>query len=145
MIADKLLSLLRNVKRTRAGHWIASCPTRDDKHPSMTIKELDDGRILIHDFGGDSAQETPKDRLTWLQGDKIELEIAEKLDNLVPVAEVKPFWDAMVASAKAFLDQQPERLAQLLEVTEGTEARRDLLANEFDEILMKLSRYEPAE
>lgn len=57
MSADKLLSLLRNVKRTRAGHWIASCPTRDDKHPSMTIKELDDGRILIHDFGGDSSQE----------------------------------------------------------------------------------------
>ena len=57
MSADHLLSLLRNVKRTRAGHWIASCPTRDDKHPSMTIKELDDGRILIHDFAGSSAQE----------------------------------------------------------------------------------------
>ncbi len=57
MSAENLLSLLRNVKRTRAGHWIASCPTRDDKHPSMTIRELDDGRVLIHDFGGDSPQE----------------------------------------------------------------------------------------
>ena len=89
--------------------------------------------------------ETQKDRLTRLQGNKIEIEIEEKLSNLVPVDEVKPFWDAMVASAKDFLDQQPERLAQLMEVTEGMEARRNLLADEFDEILMRLSQYEPAE
>lgn len=57
MTIDNLLSRLQNVKRTGPGQWIASCPTRDDKHPSMTIKELDDGRILIHDFGGDSPQE----------------------------------------------------------------------------------------
>lgn len=57
MSLDNLLARLKNVKRTRPGYWIASCPTRDDKHPSLSIRELDDGRILIHDFGGDSAQE----------------------------------------------------------------------------------------
>ena len=57
MSLDNLLARLRNVKQTRPGHWIASCPTRDDRHPSMTIRQLDDGRILIHDFGEDSPEE----------------------------------------------------------------------------------------
>ena len=89
--------------------------------------------------------ETQKDRLTRLQGDKIEIEIEEKLSNLIPVDEIKPCWDAMVASAKAFLDQQPERIVRLIEATEGLSERRDLLAEEFDEILRHLSQYEPAE
>lgn len=89
--------------------------------------------------------ETQKDRLTRLQGDKIEIEIEEKLSNLVPASEIKPAWDAMVASARSFLEQQSERIAQLIEATEGIEARRDLLAEEFDEILRHLSQYEPAE
>ena len=67
--------------------------------------------------------ESPKDRLSRLQGDRVEIEIEEKLSNLVPASEIKPFWAAMVASTKDFLDQQPERLAQLMEATEGMEAR----------------------
>lgn len=54
---DRLLPLLDRVKRTGPSTWLASCPTREDKHPSMTIRELDDGRILLHDFGGDSVEE----------------------------------------------------------------------------------------
>lgn len=57
MSANDLLARLEKVKRTGPGRWIASCPTRDDKHPSMTIRELDDGLVLIHDFGGDSPDE----------------------------------------------------------------------------------------
>ena len=53
--ADKLLSRLQRVKRTGPGRWIASCPTREDRHPSLTIRELDDGRVLLHDFGGDDV------------------------------------------------------------------------------------------
>lgn len=54
---DRLLPLLQRVKRTGQSTWMASCPTRDDKRPSMTIRELDDGRVLLHDFGGDSPAE----------------------------------------------------------------------------------------
>ena len=57
MSIDNLLSKLERVRNTGRGRWIASCPTRQDKNPSMTIRELDDGRILIHDFGGSSAAE----------------------------------------------------------------------------------------
>ena len=100
---------------------------------------------IIEHKVGKVRDETPKDRLTRLQGDKIELEITEKLSNLVPVSEIKPFWDAMVASAKDFLDQQPDRLAQLMEATEGLDEKRNLLAEEFGDILRHLSEYEPTE
>lgn len=52
---DKLLTRLQHVKRTGPGRWIASCPTREDRHPSLAIRELDDGRVLVHDFGGDDV------------------------------------------------------------------------------------------
>ena len=54
--AENLLSRLRRVKRTGPGKWSASCPTREDKSPSLAIRELDDGRVLIHDFGGDDVE-----------------------------------------------------------------------------------------
>lgn len=57
MSIDTLLNSLERVKQTGQGRWLASCPTRNDKNPSMTIRELDDGRILIHDFGGSTPQE----------------------------------------------------------------------------------------
>ena len=56
MGADNLLSRLARVKKTGPGKWIASCPTRDDKSPSLAIRELDDGTVLLHDFGGDSVE-----------------------------------------------------------------------------------------
>lgn len=56
MGADKLLSRLQRVKRTGPGKWIASCPTREDKSPSLAIREMEDGRVLLHDFGGDSVE-----------------------------------------------------------------------------------------
>jgi hypothetical protein len=56
MGAEKLLSRLQRVKRTGPGKWIASCPTREDKSPSLAIREMDDGRVLLHDFGGDSVE-----------------------------------------------------------------------------------------
>ena len=52
---DKLLGRLQRVKRTGPGRWVASCPTREDRSPSLSIRELDDGRVLIHDFGGDDV------------------------------------------------------------------------------------------
>jgi hypothetical protein len=52
---EKLLSRLDSVRRTGKDKWTAKCPTRADKHPSLTIRELPDGRVLMHDFGGDSV------------------------------------------------------------------------------------------
>lgn len=57
MSADKLLARLQRVRRTGPGKWIASCPTREDRSPSLSIRETDDGTILLHDFGGDSVRD----------------------------------------------------------------------------------------
>lgn len=57
MSADQLLSLLHNVKPTGPGRWVARCPAHEDKHPSLAIRELEDGRVLLHDFAGCGAAE----------------------------------------------------------------------------------------
>lgn len=53
--AEVFLSRVEGVKRTGPGRWIFRVPTRKDKRPSGSAKELKDGRLLIHDFAGDSA------------------------------------------------------------------------------------------
>jgi hypothetical protein len=49
MEVHDLLAKLEGVKG-RAGSWIARCPAHEDRSPSLTVKELDDGRILVHCF-----------------------------------------------------------------------------------------------
>jgi len=55
MSAETLLSRLRGVRRTGADRWIARCPAHDDRTPSLSIRELDDGRVLLHCFAGCAA------------------------------------------------------------------------------------------
>lgn len=50
--ASKLLDRLTRVKATGAGRWIARCPAHEDRSPSLSIRELDDGRVLAHCFAG---------------------------------------------------------------------------------------------
>ena len=50
--ADLLLSRLDGVRRTGSGRWIARCPAHDDRRPSLSVRELDDGRTLLHCFSG---------------------------------------------------------------------------------------------
>jgi DNA primase len=52
MSIETLLSKLDKARRTGKDSHIACCPAHDDKSPSLTIRELDDGRILLHCFGG---------------------------------------------------------------------------------------------
>jgi len=50
--ADALLAKLDGVRATGRGRWIARCPAHADGSPSLSIRELDDGRTLLHDFAG---------------------------------------------------------------------------------------------
>jgi hypothetical protein len=52
MSAEDLISRLERVKRTGAGRWQARCPAHDDRGPSLSVRELDDGRVLVHCFAG---------------------------------------------------------------------------------------------
>lgn len=51
MGVDELLSRLDGV-RGRNGAWSARCPAHADRSPSLSVKALEDGRILMHCFGG---------------------------------------------------------------------------------------------
>lgn len=51
-----LLARLKGVRSTGKDRWIACCPAHEDKRPSMTVRVLSDGRILLHDFAGCDTQ-----------------------------------------------------------------------------------------
>ena len=57
MSADVFLARLDGVRRTGPDRWIAKCPSHADRRPSLAIRELSDGRILIHDFAGCAVQD----------------------------------------------------------------------------------------
>ena len=52
MSADELLARLERVKKRSGDSWSARCPAHDDRGPSLSIRELGDGRVLAHCFAG---------------------------------------------------------------------------------------------
>ena len=57
MKAQALLSRLTKVKPTSRTTWLACCPAHDDKSPSLTVCELDDGRVLLHCFANCAVED----------------------------------------------------------------------------------------
>lgn len=55
--ASLLIARLNGAKETGRGKWQAVCPSHDDKHPSLNIKERDDGALLLKCWAGCSAAE----------------------------------------------------------------------------------------
>lgn len=52
MAVDTLLAKLSKVRKTGPDKWHACCPAHEDRSPSLAIKSLPDGRVLVHCFGG---------------------------------------------------------------------------------------------
>ena len=57
MSIESLLEKLDSVRKTGSGRWVARCPGHEDNSPSLSLRELDDGRALIHCFAGCSVEE----------------------------------------------------------------------------------------
>jgi len=55
MSASEIVARLAFVRPTGKDSYIARCPAHQDASPSLTIKELSDGRVLIHCFAGCGA------------------------------------------------------------------------------------------
>jgi hypothetical protein len=53
---DTLLSRLQKVKG-KGNSWVACCPAHEDKSPSLSVREGEDGRVLVHCFGGCSVDQ----------------------------------------------------------------------------------------
>lgn len=49
---EKLLARLEGIRRNGPDRYMARCPAHLDKSPSLSIRTMADGRILLHDFGG---------------------------------------------------------------------------------------------
>lgn len=52
MDVNALLTRLAGVRGNGDNAWVARCPAHEDKSPSLTVKALGDGRILMHCFAG---------------------------------------------------------------------------------------------
>lgn len=55
-----LLSRLTGVRRTRSDRWVGLCPAHDDRSPSLSITETQDGTVLIHCWAGCGAEDIVK-------------------------------------------------------------------------------------
>lgn len=54
---DTVLQRLEKVRKTGPDKWIALCPAHDDRRPSLSIKETEDGTVLLHCWTGCGASE----------------------------------------------------------------------------------------
>lgn len=96
MSAESLISLLDKVKATGKGRWQARCPAHNDKGPSLSVRELDDGRILVHCFAGCSVHEVVQ---------AIGIEMSDLFPPRAPIygkAERRPFAASDALRAIAF-------------------------------------------
>ena len=57
MSVETLLSRLGKIRRMgKDRRWMACCPAHGDKNPSLSIRECDDGTVLIHCWTGCSVE-----------------------------------------------------------------------------------------
>ena len=87
-----------------------------------------------------SGPESPKDRLSRVQAERIEMEMARERRQLVPADEIEPLWRSAVLSAREFLRGEPMRLAMLM-IGKDRGQVEQLLRETFDEFLSRLSNW----
>lgn len=93
---DKLLDLLNGVRQSGPGRYMACCPAHGDRSPSLSVRELDDGRILLHCFAGCNAG----DVVTSLGLTLSDL-MPERLGEFRPVPAVADARDALAGAAES--------------------------------------------
>lgn len=88
-----------------------------------------------------SGGESQRDRVFRLQGDALELDLAEKRGRLIPVDQVEPRWRAAVLAAREMLLRERRRLAALLDGVTDRQAREAVIAEVHETFLRKLAEW----
>lgn len=52
---SKVLERLAGVKAVGPRKWMARCPAHEDRSPSLSVKDTEDGRVLVYCFAGCGA------------------------------------------------------------------------------------------
>ncbi|MFM7698894.1 MAG: CHC2 zinc finger domain-containing protein, partial [Limnohabitans sp.] len=47
---ELVLSRLDKVRQRQVGQWSACCPSHKDTTPSLSVRETEDGAVLLHCF-----------------------------------------------------------------------------------------------
>lgn len=127
MTVDTILQRLDKVKKIGPGKWSACCPAHDShSRASLVIRELDDGRVLLHDFGGCSVGEV----LQAIGADFADLFPSTAGFHLPPVKRPFSAWDALncLAFEALVLLQCASRLSSGAPLSEDERSRLRLCA-----------------
>lgn len=92
-----MLSRLERVRRTGKDRWMCRCPAHGDKGPSLSIRELEDGRVLVHCFASCSV-----DEVLSAVGMTVEDLFPDRINGHGSKGERRPFPAADVLRAIAF-------------------------------------------
>jgi len=57
MRVDELIGTLDGVRASGSSKWTSKCPSHPDRSPSLSIREVKGGRILVHCFAGCSVEQ----------------------------------------------------------------------------------------
>lgn len=87
--------------------------------------------------------ERPQDRLARVQADRIEMENAEKRNQLIPADEVEPIMTEAVIAARVGLLDAVQRLAR--ELPADAIGREEMLQAEFEAFLHRLADWAHAD
>ena len=131
MSAEKLLVCLDKVRKTGQGRFIACCPAHADKSPSLAIRDMDDGRTLIHCFSGCNTEQVlsavgltfadlmPEPKGNSKKGEKRPFAAADALSCLSFEAMVVMCAAKSLSNGKPLPESDVQRLMKSVELIEA--------------------------
>jgi DNA-binding XRE family transcriptional regulator len=137
------LAEILGVSHTTLWNWGKEGIPIDVEGDSGLSHEYDTAKVIAWQIAREVAKagkpKTVRDQLAEVELELKQLDLGERKEILVPTSEVEPAWKMRVLSSAAFLMGAPSRLAGILEATDGVEAKRQVLKQEFAAFLTKLS------
>ena len=115
MNAEEFAGLCDKSKRTERG-FTACCPAHDDRSPSLSIRDADDGKVLIHCHAGCSPG-------------AITAAVGVGLDEMMPAVQFGPTAKRAYAKRKTRDRYQAALLEELYVMTMITQARESQRVN----------------